>query len=113
MFCKPINKDYYFLPGGHVEFFDSLETTLYKELEEEIGIKKEELTNVTFINHLEKMYGEGGQKRHELNMVFSAELTTSREINSLEDHIVFDWVNISDIQTSYILPEGIKQYLMI
>jgi ADP-ribose pyrophosphatase YjhB (NUDIX family) len=111
LLCKPIDKDYFFLPGGHVEFGDSLEETLYKELSEETGIEKDEISNISLVSHLEQVYGDGDQKRHELNMIYKIDLLTSREIVSQEDHIEFHWLATSEIEHTKILPNGIKNYL--
>lgn len=37
--CKKLNRDYYFLPGGHVDFGESLRESLKRELKEELGLK--------------------------------------------------------------------------
>lgn len=111
LLCKPIDKDYFFLPGGHVEFGDTLEETLYKELSEETGIEKDEIENVKLISHLEQVYGEHEKRRHELNMIYTIDLVTDREIVSQEDHITFSWISVSEIEHTYILPGDIKQFL--
>lgn len=111
LLCKPVDKEYFYLPGGHVEFGDTLEETLYKELSEETAIEKNEIENITLVSHLEQVYGENEQKRHELNMIYAVGLVTDKEITSQEDHITFSWVPVSEIENAYILPADIKQFL--
>lgn len=41
LLCKKKGKKYYFLPGGHVEFGESAEQALGRELKEELNIQTE------------------------------------------------------------------------
>lgn len=43
--CKRKDKDYYFLPGGHIEFGESAENALKREIKEELNL---EIINLNF-----------------------------------------------------------------
>jgi len=111
LLCKNVNYEHYFLPGGHVEFGDSLEETIYKEMQEELGLSEDAISNVSFKDYLEHTYGEGDSFRHELNMIFTAELDKDAKTQSQEDHIDFAWVSLSDIANIKLLPTEIIPYI--
>ena len=111
LLCKNLKNGHYFLPGGHVEFGDSLEETVYKEMSEELGLNKEDIHKISFINYLEAQYGEGEDSHCELNMIFSADLSDV-EIKSQEDHIDFEWFIISEIENVNLLPTKVKEYIL-
>lgn len=104
---KEEGQGHYFLPGGHVEFGDSLEKTIYKEMEEEISLKENDLFDISFRNYLENTYGEGEKMHHEINFIFEAKLKEGVEIKSQEDHIDFEWVSIQDVNKINLLPKNI------
>lgn len=111
LLCKNKKFEHYFLPGGHVEFGDSIEKTIYKEMQEELGIYENLISNIKFKNYLEHTYGEGDDFHHELNMIFSADLDKNFEVVSQEDHIIFDWVNVDDISKIKFLPIEMIPYI--
>lgn len=107
LLCKSKRQGHYFLPGGHVEFGDSLEKTIYKEMEEELALKPEDLFDISFKNYLENTYGEGEKMHHEINFIFEAKLKEGIEIKSQEDHIDFEWFDIEKINNINLLPKNI------
>lgn len=111
LLCKNKERGHYFLPGGHVEFGDTLQDTIYKEMEEEIGLTKSDIKNVSFVNYLESSYTENKVPHCELNMIFNLELSDKKRVRSKEGHIDFEWVSLSDIETINLLPTDIKKFL--
>jgi len=111
LLCKNKEHGHYFLPGGHVEFGDSLEQTIYKEMNEELGLLKSDIVNISFNNYLEGSYLSKEEKHCELNMIFNSEIKDGIEIKSKEDHIDFEWVELSKIPEVNLLPDGIKEFL--
>lgn len=107
LLCKSKEQGHYFLPGGHVEFGDSLEKTIYKEMEEELALKEDDLFDISFRNYLENTYGEGEKMHHEINFIFEAKLKEGIEIKSQEDHIDFEWISIQDVNKINLLPKNI------
>lgn len=105
LFCQMKKAGHYFLPGGHVEFGDSLVDTIYKELEEETGLKKEQISNIKYKDFLENFFNDGAEEHHELNMIFTALVDETLEINSRENHIAFEWIEVSEIPNINFLPK--------
>ena len=111
LLCKPKNGGFYFLPGGHVEFGDSLEKTIYKEMYEELGFEEKQITEISYISYLEQMYLEDGENHHEINMIFNVSIPKDISIKSKESHIDFEWIDIKDIKNIKLLPEKIIQFI--
>jgi len=101
------DKSYYFLPGGHVEFGETIEEGLKREIKEELGVRIKEFEPLFMV---ENIFEKKDLKRHEFNHVFKVEPETY-EFNITEDHIEFSWHNVSDLQNINLLPEKLKNKL--
>jgi 8-oxo-dGTP diphosphatase len=104
---------HYFLPGGHVEFGEYFVDTIYRELKEEMGIEKNQISNIKYKDFLENMYGKEDNKSQELNMIFTADIDSNLEIKSQESHINFEWVEIGEIQNVNFLPKTMIPILVV
>src|SRR5437660_10399044 len=97
LLCKTLNLtiNFYFLPGGHVEHGESVETSLLRELVEETGIK---CVIKRFLGCLEYRFEPGHSSichNHEYNFIFEAEsdaLKSNYKIPQLETHIEVMWI---------------------
>jgi 8-oxo-dGTP diphosphatase len=102
LLCKTLDLplNFYFLPGGHVEHGESVETTLLRELMEETGaegcIKR-------FLGCLEFSFEPGHSSichNHEYNFIFEVESETLKmgiPIPQHEAHIELVWMPLSKI----------------
>jgi len=99
LLCKTLDLEvsFYFLPGGHVEHGESVETALLRELMEETGsqckIKR-------FLGCLEYSFEPGHSSichNHEYNFIFEVEsgMKLDNPIPQLEKHIALIWVPIN------------------
>lgn len=111
LLCKSLEHGYCYLPGGHVENFDSLEETLYKEMNEELGLSTDDISNVQNIGYLEHIFGSGESRRHEVNFLYKIQVVDSKELISQEEHIEFIWSDISDLQKNRLLPEKMIPFI--
>ncbi len=84
---------HYFLPGGHVELMETLEISLRREIDEELSVQ---VKNQHLIGIAENFYFDGIQDRHEVNIVYAVELQ-NYDVQSQEDHLVFEWVPINTL----------------
>ncbi|MFA5889320.1 MAG: NUDIX domain-containing protein [Candidatus Paceibacterota bacterium] len=101
----------HFLPGGHLEFGETLEDGLKREIKEEMGV---EIKSMEFLKQFENIYEMHGIKHHEINLVHKVSLNIERteEIKAQEDHISFTWVGIEKIKDIKMLPPVILRYLV-
>jgi ADP-ribose pyrophosphatase YjhB (NUDIX family) len=108
LLCKNKNKDYYFLPGGHLEFGETLEEALIRELSEEIDLKIKK-SKLLFV--LENFFEQDGEFHHEINFIFEAK-TNKKNFTIKEKHLEFNWFSKKEIRRLNILPVEIKKFLV-
>jgi len=106
--CKRKDKNYYFFPGGHVEFGESAEGALRRELKEELDIS---IKNVSFIGAMENIFREERRKKHELNLVFDVKAEKAKD-KSMEDHLDFFFFDIKQFSKEKVLPIALKKQVM-
>ncbi len=98
-------KDYYFLPGGHVELGESGASALERECMEEFSARI--TVSPTPIAILEHSYTHKEEIHHEINLIYEFELLS--EIQNQTGHLDFLWVN--DISTVRFLPEVLLPFV--
>ncbi len=106
--CKRIDKDYYFFPGGHVDFGERAEKALKRELKEELGLS---FRKFQFIGGSEHQFFEDKKKRHEINLVFQVPVkkifTESRE-----DHLRFFLFNRKQLTKEKVYPKTLVRAIL-
>ncbi len=108
LLCKKKGNDYYFLPGGHIEFGETAEQALGRELKEELGI----LANgIEYIGTVENMFSENGNRHHEINLVFAVK-PQNHSSASIEDHIEFLWIDTNKLAGESVEPIAIKHAIL-
>lgn len=113
LLCQVKEKaDWYFLPGGHVEFNESTESALIREVQEEMGITIKVKSMIGFV---ENRFLLSEKAQHELNIIFEIEEIESKSIKSKEAHIQFSFHDTKNLPDIDLLPktlnDGIQKWL--
>lgn len=106
--CQTNDRNYYFLPGGHVEFGENLRTALKRELMEEMGAV---VTGAKFIGGIENLFLQDGSQRHEVSFVFHTDIN-NYEVESNESHVKFYWLSMDQFIEENIVPPALKDAIV-
>ena len=109
--CESPDKSYYYLPGGHVEFCESVKDALLREIEEET---KETGKIIKYLGYIECNFLYENDNIFELGHYFLAEIPKIKYPETpaaYEKGLTFKWMNINDITSSNIKPNILKSYL--
>ena len=97
------NKDFYFLPGGHVEAGESTRLAIMRELKEEVDITGGFPNDPTYAGLLEHFWMDQTKSVHEFNHLWFIPLrqfSSPPVPKSRESHLSFSWILISPLKTS-------------
>lgn len=103
--CHKKGKEYYFLPGGHVEFGESSEYALRRELQEELDLK---IKNCVYIGGSEHIFTEDGARRHEINLAFEVEVEEVKT-ESKENHLQFFLLTPEQFKKEIVFPASMQK----
>lgn len=108
--CKNIkkNNNYYYLPGGHIEFGESAEKALERELKEELDLS---VKKTKFIGITENFFSQSKRNHHEINLVFNV-ITDKIKDKSCEDHLGFLFMDKNSFLKENILPKNLKKAVL-
>ena len=113
---KNINSDHYALIGGRVEIGEDSETTVKREVQEELG-KKIEITG--YISTIENFFEMKESKYHEILFIHKAEFTNKEDkqieyiLKNIEgkDYLQYEWLDLDKIEEYPLLPKIVKEVL--
>jgi len=105
--CHVKEKDWYFLPGGHIENGESAKQGLSRELKEEIG--ENDYTISSFIGICENIFSlDENTSQHEINIIFQVNIPERSIISSKEDDLEFITIKKEEFASYKIFPEKMK-----
>ena len=113
---RNVNEDHYALIGGRVQVGEDSETTLKREIMEELG-KEIEITG--YISTIENFFELKGEKYHEIMFAYKAEFVNEEDkkvegtIKNIEgkEYLQYEWLDLGKIDEYPLLPEAIKEVL--
>ncbi|QAA32435.1 NUDIX hydrolase [Clostridium manihotivorum] len=113
---RAINDDFYALPGGRLEMFESTETTIVREMKEELGVDVK-VDRLLWI--CEDFYTFNNNKCHEICYYYLIECEDTALIDKGDLFYVtegnfkfeFRWVDIKDIKNEELYPKFLKDNL--
>ena len=107
-----LNKRFFYLPGGHIEFQESAEKAAVREIMEETGYKAK---IVRFLGTIENAWSFSGDEicchTHEIQLVFQADIpgiTPNMKFPQKEAHVAFEWVAVDKLCDVDIRPSIMK-----
>src|SRR3989344_5768641 len=99
-FDKVKKETFYRFLGGHINFFETGEEGIRREIQEELGSKIE---NLKLIETMENLFTYQGEKGHEIDFLYSGDLVNKKLYTQNPIHVMdtqeFDaeWVSLTDI----------------
>ena len=113
---RNVNSDHYALLGGRVKIGEDSETTVIREILEEIG-KKVEVTG--YVATIENFFEMKNKKYHEILFVHKAEFKKEEDrklektIKNAEgkEYLQYEWLEIDKLNNYNLLPNSIKNIL--
>jgi 8-oxo-dGTP pyrophosphatase MutT (NUDIX family) len=114
-----VKKDFYYRsPGGRVEFRETSEETIRREIKEEFN---EEIVNLKYRGVIENIFTMDGDDYHEIVFIFEADFS-SKEIYQKEKVEMFEagwkearWIEYDEFKNNRLrlVPEEIKKFIEI
>jgi 8-oxo-dGTP pyrophosphatase MutT (NUDIX family) len=112
---KQVKDEHWALPGGRVELLEDSQTSIVREVKEELGIdvKVDRLLWFT-----ENFFDYNNKNYHEIGLYYSVSPTDG--IFSMQneaffgeegDRLIYQWVPISELENIMLYPEFIKKSL--
>ena len=113
---KSINENHYALIGGRVQIGEDSETTVKREIMEEIG-KEIEITG--YVGTIENFFEMNSKDCHEIMFVHKIEFANEEDkhiedtIKNIEgkEFLTYEWLDLDKIDEYPLKPEAIKQIL--
>lgn len=108
LLCQTKGRDYYFLPGGHVEFGETMHDALLREINEEMDVV---INSINFIGGIENIFEQGDKKVHEVSFIYKVDVDRD-DVDAKENHIDFTWFSLDQFLDINVAPPAIKDAVL-
>lgn len=102
-------KGYWDLPGGFVDLHETVEESVHREIQEELGIT---ISDISYLTSFPDRYAYKGVNWHTICSAFTAKIPTNTSIKAADDVSEVAFFTYEDIPYDHIAFEGIKKFLM-
>ena len=103
------SKNYCFLPSGHIEFGETSEEAIIREIKEELTIS---VKKVSLIGGMEDIFTkENGEKHHDINLFFHVEFNDVKD-KSKEDEIDFVFLSQEEFLNQKVYPLALPKAII-
>jgi 8-oxo-dGTP pyrophosphatase MutT (NUDIX family) len=116
LFQRTTDKDFWFLPGGRVEFLETAEESLKREMIEEFNLPIEECNLICI---LENFFELNDKHFHEIGLYFTVKPPQNHhvmnhldEFTGTEEGYLNKWIPLEELNDYNIYPEFLKEKLL-
>lgn len=116
---KDERSPYYYLPGGRVHLHETAETSILREIKEELEIDAE-IIRPLWLNQRFFTEDVSHQKFHELCLYFLIDITQTDLLSKGDSFVLYEngtkrhrffWMPFEELKNSYLYPEFIKEHI--
>jgi 8-oxo-dGTP pyrophosphatase MutT (NUDIX family) len=108
---------FYYLPGGHIEFRESAEDALLREIQEEIGYKG---IIERYLGSIENSWSFENDEvcchTHEINHIFKCDvpdINSKFKLKQIDEDVAFHWIKLTDINSIDLRPAKLKELITL
>ena len=113
---RNMNSEHYALVGGRVEIGEDSETTLKREIQEELG---KNIEIIGYVSTIENFFEMKNSKYHEILFVHQAEFVDEKDkkieyaLKNIEgkDYLQYEWLELDKIEQYPLWPKVIQKVL--
>ena len=110
LLCYNKKGEFYFFPGGKLEYLETVNQCIVREFAEEAGIAPDKIHIHSGEKLFENIFEIDGEKFHDINIVKQVDLDVAK-VESIEDHISFAEFPLSSLPDK-LYPVAIKDYVL-
>lgn len=100
-------------PGGFCDGNESAEESVYREVEEEVGVKRSEYSELSYLNSGIDLYSFGNETIPVSSVMFLARCKNDVKLQANDDALEAEFIPINDINIDDVYFDTLKESLRI